>query len=133
MVALRVEAQPGGAGDAELADQARKRAVQIRAQSYGANSDVERDCLQAVYAYEEVLSSQKGRRQSASRTWQMIKRHGIIPAVERVVTKREVSSGFTALADMGLMDYAFEAVILRHPDSFSAEAVAMSKQRMEGR
>lgn len=61
----------------------------------------------------------------------MIKKHGIIPAVERVVTKREVSSGFTALAEMGLMDYAFEAVILRHPESFSEEAISMSKQRME--
>lgn len=61
----------------------------------------------------------------------MIKRHGIVPAVERVVTKREVSSGFTALASMGLMDYAFEAVILRHSDSFSADAVAISKQRIE--
>ena len=61
----------------------------------------------------------------------MIKRHGIIPAVERVVTKREVSSGFTALAGMGLMEFAFEAVILRHPESFSEEATAMSLRRME--
>lgn len=118
-------------GAPELADQARRRAVQIRAEAYGADSEVERECLQAVYAYEEVLSAQKGRRQPAARTWQMIKRHGIVPAVERVVTKREVSSGFTALASMGLMDYAFEAVILRHSDSFSADAVAISKQRIE--
>jgi len=118
-------------GAPELADQARKRAVQIRADSYGANTEVERECLLAVYAYEEVLSAQKGRRQRASRTWQMISRHGVIPAVERVVTKREVSVGFTALADMGLMDFAFEAVILRHPDSFTPEAVAISKSRME--
>ena len=61
----------------------------------------------------------------------MIQRHGVIQAVERVVTKREVSSGFTALEAMGLMDYAFEAVILRHPQHFSAEAIAISKQRME--
>lgn len=118
-------------GAPALADQARKRAVQIRADAHGARSDVERECLLAVYAYEEVLSAQKGKRQPASRTWQMIKRLGIIPAVERVVTKREVSSGFTALADMDLMEFAFEAVILRHPESFSAEARAMSAQRLE--
>jgi hypothetical protein len=115
----------------ELAAQARRRAVQIRADSYGAITAVERDCLQAVYAYEEILSARKGKRQPASRTWQMIKRHGIIPAVERVVTKREVSAGFTALAELGMMDYAFEAVILRHPDVFSIEAVAISKQRID--
>ena len=87
-------------GAPDLADQARKRAVQIRAEAHGAQSEVEQECLQAVYAYEEVLSAQKSKRQPASRTWQMIKRHGIIPAVERVVTKRQVSSGFTALAEM---------------------------------
>lgn len=117
-------------GAPELADQARRRAVQLRAAAYGAVTEIERECLQAVYAYEEVLSAQKGRRQAASRTWPMIKRLGIIPAVERVVTKRELSSGFTALADMGLHDYAFEAVVLRHPESFSAEAVAISRERM---
>jgi hypothetical protein len=117
-------------GAPELADQARKRAVQIRALAHGAATEVERECLEAIYAYEEVLSVQKGRRQPASRTWQMIKRHGIIPAVERVVTKREVSSGFAALAEMGLQDYAFEAVVLRYPESFSQEAVAISSERM---
>jgi len=61
----------------------------------------------------------------------MIKRHGIIPAVERVVTKRDASAGFTSLAQMGLMDFAFEAVILRHPDNFSKEAVTISEQRLE--
>ena len=117
-------------GAPELAVQARKRAVELRAETHGAKTEVERDCLQAVYAYEEVLSAQRGRRQPASRTWQMIQRHGIIPAVERVVTKRDVSTGFTALAGMGLMEFAFEAVILRHPESFSVEAKELSAQRM---
>ena len=116
----------------ELAEQARKRSVQIRAEIHGATSSVETECLEAVYAYEEVLSAEKGRRQPASRTWQMLKRHGIIPGVERVVTKREVSTGFTALAKMGLMEFAFEAVVLRHQESFSAEAIAISKSRMAG-
>ena len=120
-------------GAPELADEARKRAVQLRADAHGASSDVERECLLAVYAYEQVLSSQKGKRQPATRTWQMIKRHGIMQAVERGVTKREVSTGFTALASMGLMEFAFEAVILRNPESFSMEARAISKQRLESK
>lgn len=117
-------------GAPELADQARLRAVQLRAAAHGAVTEVEQDCLRAVYAYEEVLSAQKGRRQAASRTWPMIKRLGIVPAVERVVTKRELSSGFTALAEMRLQDYAFEAVVLRHPQSFSEEAVMIASERM---
>lgn len=114
----------------ELAEQARKRSVQIRAEIHGASSPVGTECLEAVYAYEEVLSTEKGRRQPASRTWQMLKRHGIVPGVERIVTRREVSTGFTALARMGLMEFAFEAVVLRHQDSFSAGAIAISKSRM---
>jgi hypothetical protein len=119
-------------GAPELADQARKRALQLRAQAHAATSQVERECLEAVYAYEEILSSKRGKRQPASRTWQMIRRHGILPAVQRVVTKRGESSGYIELAKMGLKEFAFEAVILRHPDSFSEEAIARSKERMEG-
>jgi hypothetical protein len=59
-------------GAPHLADQARKRAIQIRADAYGAASEVERECLLAVYAYEEVLSARKGKRQPASRTWQLL-------------------------------------------------------------
>ena len=117
-------------GAPHLADQARKRAIQIRADAHGATSDVERECLLAVYAYEEGLSARKGKRQPASRTWQMIKRHGIIPAVERIVTKRETAMGFTVLAEMDLMEFAFEAVVLRHPEKFSPEAIAMARTRL---
>lgn len=118
-------------GAPELAEQARKRAVQLRALSHGATTDAERECLEAVYAYEEVLSTRKGRRQRASRTWQMIHRHGVLPAVERIVTKRAESAGYTALAEMGLIDMAFEAVVMRNAELFSAEAVAKSRERME--
>lgn len=110
-----------------------KRAVQLRAEAHGAKTEAERECLEAVYAYEEVLSANKGRRQPASRTWQMIRRHGVLPAVERIVTKRAESAGYTALAEMGLLDMAFEAVVLRHPDLFSTEAIAMSRERIESR
>ncbi len=118
-------------GHPELAEQALERSVQIRAGDSGATNEVERECLEAVYAYEEVLSAGSKTRKHASRTWQMIKRHGIIPAVERVVIRREVTMGYTSLAEMGLQEYAFEAVILRHPDDFSPEAVARSRERLK--
>ena len=117
-------------GAPEFAEEARKRAVQLRAEAHGAQTDVERECLEAVYAYEEILSEERGRRQPASRTWQMIHRHGVLPAVERVVTKRGDSTGYTALAEMGLEEFAFEAVVLRHPEHFSTEALACSRERI---
>jgi hypothetical protein len=118
-------------GRADLADEARKRSVELRAQSYGAKTDAEKECLQAIYAYEEVLRVKNGRRTTASRTWQMVKRHGILGAVERAVNREAETVGYTALVEMGLQEYAFEAVILRYPELFSDEAIRRSKERVQ--
>lgn len=114
----------------DLADEARKRAVEIRAEAYGAKSQAERECLEAIYAYEEVLTAKNGRRTRASRTWQMIKRHGILEAVERAVNREAETAGYTALLKMGLQDYAFEAVVIRHPELFTPETVQRSQNRV---
>ena len=69
--------------DPTLAREARRRAVELRAATQGAKTVAEQEALRAVYAYEEGLTKKRGRRTRASRTWQMIDRHGIIGAVER--------------------------------------------------
>ena len=117
-------------GRQDLADEARQRAIQLRAEGYGAASGAERECLEAIYAYEEILFEKHGRRVTASRTWQMIKRRGIIAAIEAAVDRSDGTAGFTALKDVGLENFAFEAVILRHPDAFSPRAVERARQRM---
>ena len=61
----------------------------------------------------------------------MIKRHGIITAVERAVNRKDVTSGYKALVEMGMPDFAFEAVVCRHPSVFSAEALKRSRERLE--
>ncbi len=85
--------------DPDLAIQARRRAVELRAAGHGAQTAAEQEALKAVYAYEEVLSVKRGRRTRATRTWQMIKRHGVIGAVERAVNRTKDASGYTALVD----------------------------------
>ena len=114
----------------DLASEARLRAVELRADSHGAKSEAEKDAIQAVYAYEEVLSQKNGKKTRASRTWQMIKRHGIIEAVERAVNRSAETQGYTSLVEMGLEKFAFEAVILRYPKVFSEAAVQRSKERL---
>ena len=114
----------------DLADEARIRAVQLRAEEYGATSEAENEALQAVYAYQEVLTRKNGKRTRATRTWQMIKRHGILEAVERAVNRDTEAHSYIALQEMGLSDFAFEAVILRHPALFSAAAIKKSKDRL---
>ena len=115
----------------ELAREARRRAVELRAAAHGATSEAEREALEAVYAYEKVLSVKKGKNVRASRTWQMIKRHGIIIAVERAVNRQQETAGFKALVDMGMQDFAFEAVVCRHPSVFSPEALKRSQDRLK--
>ena len=115
----------------ELAIQARQQAVKLRADQYGAKSQAERDCLEAVCAYEEVLTAKNNRRTKASRTWQMIQRHGIIGAVERAVNRDAETVGYLSLRDIGLESYAFEAVVLRYRDLFSEEALHHAQSRVD--
>ena len=116
--------------DPERAKEARRRAVELRALQHGAETTAERECLEAVYAYERVLSDTKGKKVRASRTWQMIERRGLIPAVEYLVTRTAETTGYKALASMGMQDKLFEMVVLRHPENFSHEAQAASKRRL---
>ncbi len=112
------------------AQAARRRAVELRAAVHGATTDAEREGLQAVYAYERAQSKLRGRKFTASRTWPMIARRGIIPTIEHVVTRPEETMGYRVLAELGLQEMAFEAVVLRHPGMFSAQALEASKERL---
>ena len=118
-------------GREDLAQEAKESAVQLRAEAYGAETQAEREALEAVYAYEEVLNTKNGKKTRAGRTWQMITRHGIIGAVERAVNRPTETQGYTSLVEMGLEDYAFESVILRYPDLFSEQAVSISRERVD--
>jgi hypothetical protein len=111
--------------------EARRRAVELRALSHGATTAAEREALQAIYAYERTLFKKHGKHQQASYTWRMVERVGIIAAVESAVSRRTETAGYRALIAEGMQDMAFESVVLRHPDAFSAEAVEKSKKRLE--
>jgi len=115
----------------ELASQARRRGVELRASAGGAANDAEREALEAIYAVEEVMSQRNGKKTRASRTWQSIKTHGILPTVERVVSRNKPTDAYAALVSMGLDDFTFEAVVLRHQAHFAAETVAMARKRLD--
>jgi hypothetical protein len=111
--------------------EARRKAVELRAVKHGAQTAAERELLQAVYAYEEVLSAKRGRKTRASRTWQMIERHGIINAAEKIVKRKKETAGYKMLIEMNMQDFAFEAVILRYPNLFSPATVIQAKARLD--
>ena len=114
----------------ELAKQARRRAVDLRAHKFGASTEVEREALRCIFAFEEARSQQTGKRARANRTWQSVKRDGILATVDRVVSRRIATDGYAALVEAGLADFTFEAVVLKYPESFSPEAVSRSQARL---
>ena len=114
----------------ELAKLARRRAVELRALMYGAKTDVEREALQCIYAFEEARSQETGKRARANRTWQSIRNNGILPTVDKVVSRRKATEGYDALVAAGLEDFTFEAVVLKFPDSFSSDAVKQARLRL---
>jgi len=125
--AVNVEAR----GKPELALAARRKAVALLALKRNAKTAAECEALEAVFAYERALSKKhRGKKVRANRTWPMIDQHGIIEAVNRVVCDRQESAGYTTLVEMGMKDKLFEAVVLRHPEVFSAEAVKRSRERL---
>lgn len=115
----------------DVAQEARRRAIELRAASHAATSVAEREALQAVYAYERVLREKHGKTVRASRTWPMIERHGIIAAVERIVKRKNPTVGYRSLVKMGMSDLAFEAVVCRHPTVLSPEALKCSQERLK--
>lgn len=107
----------------DLAREARRKAVELRAIEHGkrngVESAVEMEILKVLYAYEEVLTEKNKRRTRAARTWQMIKRHGILEAAERAVNKKIEPMGYKVLVEMGMHDLTFESVIVRYPGTIT--------------
>lgn len=115
----------------ELAREAHRRAIELRAIAYGSKSEVETELLKALFAYEDVLSEKNNRKTRASRTWQMINRYGIIGAAEKAVNRKIEAIGYLVLSKKGMKDWTFESVIVRYPKAFRHEVVAKAKLRLE--
>jgi len=109
----------------------KRQVVQARAAAHEPATDVEREALEAVYAYQEARSMQAGRPFRATRTWPMIERLGILVAVERLVSKPDDSACYKALVEMGMEDMAFEQVVVRHREAFAEKVVLTSEARLK--
>jgi hypothetical protein len=114
----------------DIALEARRRAVDIQVATHEAPTPLETEALAAIYASEAAMSHQKGKKTRATKTWQVVKEKGLLQAAERAVNSE---ADLAALAELGLEDLSFDALILRHPDSFSAAAVAASTARASKR
>jgi hypothetical protein len=120
-------------GRDDLAKEARQRAVGLRADAYGPKSPLERQCVEAIYAYEEVLSERKGKRVAATKTWEVARKQGPFTAIDKAVGRVEDESVYLKLVELGLERFSFESIVAAHPDEFSFEAVQQSRARMAKR
>lgn len=113
----------------DLALQARRRWVELTAEGHvGAEEDrdpLRRELWEALSASEYVL----GRNATGAR--QIIRRRGLLQAVDQLVSKRDLSAGLAGLDQAGLLGYAWEHVVLRHPESFSGAAAAAARSQLD--
>ena len=115
----------------DLAREARRRAIELRALTHTNVSLVETELWKALYAYEEILTKKHKRRTLAGRTRQMITRYGIIGTAERAVNRKIEAMGYKVLVEMGMQDLTFESVIIKFPNSFKQDIVKLCKERLE--
>ena len=109
-------------GHPELAVQAYRRAVDLRAGQHEAASAAELGALRAIYAYEEALSYGKGKRTRATGTWQLVNRHGLLPALSKRLQSRDSEEVLPILKELGMEDYSFTAVHDAYPEAFGEMA-----------
>jgi hypothetical protein len=89
-------------------------------------SEFRKDFDNILRVYESTLKTGY-----AGRTRQMMKRHGIIETINRLVLRPTPSTGFFQLLDSGNPDLTFEALVLRHKDFFQPIVVAKAQEVLE--
>ena len=97
-------------GHEDLAHQAYRRAVDLRAAEHTDVSESERLALKAFYAYEEALSWGQRKRKRASGTWQMVKKVGILPTLKKRLASQSGVEVAEVLKQLNMEDYSFRSV-----------------------
>ena len=76
-------------GHDDLALQAYRRAVDLKAETHEVGSEAERMALRSFYAYEEALSHGQRKRKRATGTWQMVNKNGILPTLYKRLQSKD--------------------------------------------
>jgi hypothetical protein len=94
----------------DLAMQAYRRAVDLKAEEHTEVSDVERMVLKSFYAYEEAISYGQRKRKRATGTWQLVTKIGILPTLKKRLTGKTAGEHLEMLKLLKMEDYSFRAV-----------------------
>ena len=97
-------------GHENLALQAYRRAVDLRAEQHSVDTEAEKLALKSFYAYEEALSLGQRKRKRATGTWQMVNKLGILPTLDKRLNSKDAEEVLPKLKALKLEDYSFQAV-----------------------
>lgn len=88
-------------------------------------TDLQRAVDEAIAVYEQKTGV------PASRTWPLIRQHGHVEAISRLVCSAELQQGFKVLRDSDALDMTFEALVVRHGDLFRDSVVEAAEWRLK--
>lgn len=101
-------------------------------QSEGEPGTAEHDLWSVIHAIEEMRSQEKGKRILSSYLRRDIQKLGLVPAIDKLVSKPGSSDRFKELIDRGYPELTAEVAVMRHSTRFSDEAHARSAERLRG-
>lgn len=111
----------------------KQKRVEIKTNSYPEIQNlnyIEILILKAIHAYEEALELKHNKKQGATYTWRSVKNNGFIGMIEKAVLQKGEPSGFKALSTLGMLDLAFENIILKHQKFFSQKVIEAARNRL---
>ena len=89
------------------------------------------DIWRSIYAFEELLTEERGRTTRLQRTRQKIKNDGEIQTAIDLTLKKTPSDGFRMLKERGMLEMSFEALIVARPEHFPSNVVDAARSRLE--
>jgi len=112
----------------DLVFQCQVRLAQLEGKRY--ETPLEQEFWAAVRAAEELASAKNGKTTRLIRTRQKVARVGIKRCLEDWAFHKGTTQGFDILVDGGHPELTGEAIVIRHPEEFSAEAVEAARARL---
>jgi hypothetical protein len=115
-------------GELEVAEAAFRRLIAILPADRPGT--VEHEFWAMIHAFEQILSSERGRTTRLSRTRQKVARDGVAKTLADWACDRHVTDGFRMLLDRGIPELTGEAIVLRHAREFPQDVVAAARRRL---
>jgi len=109
-------------GHEDLALQAYRRAVDLKAEAHAVETEAELMALKSFYAYEEALSWGQRKRKRATGTWQLVNRIGVLPTLQKRLASGAGDKVLPVLKELKLDDYAFQAVARAYAEDLQQAA-----------